>query len=426
MNEHDSAPPQPALRRRKLAIAGIAGNVLEWYDFAVYGYFAPVLAQLFFPSQDPTVSLIAAYGAFAAGFVMRPLGALFFGHIGDRYGRKTALVCSIALMAVSSLAIGILPTYEQIGIAASVLMVVIRLFQGAAVGGEFTTSVVYLAEIAPGNRRGFFASWAMSGSSGGILLGSLAGAVLSYLLSDAQLNDWGWRIPFLFGVMVAVSAYFLRRTMIDVQAPKRLDFPLGHMIRHHWRGVLHVFCLSAGFAVAYYIGFLYVSGWLVSQMHESHAEALTFNSISIATMVVLVPFIARASDRIGRKPVMVTGAALILIIAHPMAWMMTHPDPLYALAGQLAFALGVAIFMAPLPVAFAEMFPANIRVTAVSAGYNLALAVFGGTAPMLATWLDGYTGDRTSFAWYVTGIGVMTLIGALLLKETLKKPFEKG
>ncbi|MEM8731227.1 MAG: MFS transporter, partial [Pseudomonadota bacterium] len=317
-------------KSNRVIVAGITGNVLEWYDFAVYGFFAPILARLFFPSEDPTVSLIAAYGAFAAGFLMRPLGAALFGHVGDRYGRKKALMLSIIMMAIPSLAIGFLPTYDQIGILAAVLLVILRMLQGVAVGGEYTTSIVYLSETAPADRRGYFSSWAMSGANGGILLGSLIGAGLSFLITDAQLQSWGWRVPFLLGVLVAASAFFLRRRMDDSKSTERLSFPLGHVIKHHWRKVVHIICLNAGFAVAYYIGFVYVSGWLVSEMHETHAEAMTINSIAIASMFVLVPLLARLSDRVGRRPLLITGAALVTLLVHPLGWVMAQPDPAYA------------------------------------------------------------------------------------------------
>ena len=188
---------QEARQRRKVIAAGVTGNVLEWYDFAVYGFFAPIIGRLFFPSDDPTVSLIASFGAFAAGFLMRPIGGIIFGFIGDKIGRKRALVLSVLLMAIPSGMIGILPDHATIGVSAAVLMVLMRMLQGMAVGGDYTSSIVSLAEQAPSKRRGFFTSWTLVGAVGGILLGSGVGALLSNLLSAEAVADWGWRIAFL-------------------------------------------------------------------------------------------------------------------------------------------------------------------------------------------------------------------------------------
>ncbi|MCB0626203.1 MAG: MFS transporter, partial [Saprospiraceae bacterium] len=201
-------------RSRAMTItAGVAGNILEWYDFAVYGFFAPVLGKLFFPSDDPTTSLIASFGAFAAGFLMRPVGGALFGYIGDRIGRKRALNLSVILMAIPTFMIGLMPTHAQIGVTAAVVLVLLRMLQGLSVGGEYTSSIVYLAESAPEGKRGLFTSSSLMGAIGGILLGSFLGSLLSGMLTDAQLQSWGWRIPFLFGILVAGVGFLIRRHM---------------------------------------------------------------------------------------------------------------------------------------------------------------------------------------------------------------------
>lgn len=408
---------------RRLIASGIVGNVLEWFDFAVYGFFAPVFAKLFFPSDNATLSLIAAYGAFAAGFLMRPLGGAIFGHIGDRYGRRAALVTSIVLMALSSLCIALLPTYGQVGVIAGILMVLLRMFQGVAVGGEYTGSIVFLTENAPSNQRAFYASWAVSAATSGVLLGSLFGAGLSYVTTDAQMLSWGWRVPFFFGVFVAVAAFYLRRNMDEGEQTETVEFPLGHTFKHHWRQVLHVLALNAGFAVVFYIGFVYVAEWLVSEVHETHYQALTINSISLATMLVLVPVFARLSDRYGRKPFLIAGSAGIVVLAHPLVWVMSHPNVIFALVGQLGLAICVAVFVSAVPATLSEQFPTKVRVTAVSVGYNLSFAIFGGTAPMVATWLVGHTTEPLSFAWYISGMALISLGASLLLKETSDRAF---
>src|SRR3990172_5085241 len=215
---------------RRVLAAGVIGNVLEWYDFAVYGFFAPILAEQFFPAGDRMVSLLAAFGAFAVGFLMRPVGAVLFGHIGDRYGRARALLISVAMMAIPTVLMGLLPTYATIGIAASLLIVILRMFQGMAVGGEFTSSIVFLAEHAPPRRRGFFSSWAMFAATTGTMLGAAVGAMLSNLLSPEDLVAWGWRAAFISGIAVAVVGIIVRWNMSDTPAsvdrisPVRLAF----------------------------------------------------------------------------------------------------------------------------------------------------------------------------------------------------------
>ncbi|MEM1361633.1 MAG: MFS transporter [Pseudomonadota bacterium] len=413
----ESTQSSTTARRRTLA-AGISGNVMEWYDFAVYGFFAPIVARLFFPDDNAVLSLVAAYGAFAAGFLMRPLGAIVFGHIGDRYGRKRALLVSVSLMAIPSLCISFLPTYQDIGIWAGVFLVLLRMAQGIAVGGEYTTSIVYLAESAPKGRRGYFASWALFGANAGILLGSLVGAGLSAAFPADVLQDWGWRIPFFCGIFVAITSYFIRRG-ITVEAQSRtLKFPLAEAIRHHWQPLLIVIFLNSGFAVLLYTGYIYLAGWLVSEVGETHAEAMTINSIGMFALILMVPFFAILSDRVGRKPLMFVGFSALVVLAHPLAWAMSHPDPRIILAGQLVYSLFMALFMAPLPATLTELFPSKVRVTAVGIGYNISFGIFGGTAPMIATWLVGTTKDPTFFAWYVMAMALLSLITMFFLKET--------
>ena len=406
-------------RRRTLA-GGISGNVMEWYDFAVYGFFAPIVAGLFFPSDNFVLSLVAAYGAFAAGFLMRPLGALIFGHIADRLGRKRALLISVTMMAIPSLCIAFLPTYQDVGIWAGVLLVILRMAQGIAVGGEYTTSIVYLAESASKGRRGFFACWALFGANAGILLGSLVGAGLSAVLPADSLQSWGWRIPFFCGVFVAITSYYIRRGISVGQQIKTLKFPLGEAVRHHWRQILIVIFLNAGFAVLLYTGYIYLTGWLVTEVGETHAAAMTINSISMIALIVMVPFFAILSDRVGRKPLMFIGFGALVLLAHPLAWAMSAPDPVHILGGQLVYSFFMAAFMAPLPATLTELFPANVRVTAVGLGYNISFGIFGGTAPMIATWLVGTTTDPTFFAWYVTLMALVSLVTLFFLKETAR------
>jgi len=402
--------------------AGIAGNVLEWYDFAVYGFFAPIIARQFFPSEDPTVSLIATFGAFAAGFLMRPVGAALFGHIGDRFGRGRSLILSVMLMAVPTFLIGLLPNYESIGMAAAVLMVLLRMAQGVAVGGEYTSSVVFLAEKAPAGRRAFFSSWAMFGATGGIMLGSAVGAGLTHLLGEAALAEWGWRVAFLGGIAVALVGYVIRRGMTDEDKIEPEASPIKTAFTQYWREMLRVSALNVVAAVSFYLMFVYIVTWLVDQVKEPNSTALDINTMAMATLLVFIPVSAILSDKFGRKLMLLIGMGSLAVLAYPLLLLMHHEDTVLILSGQIGFAAILAMFMSNLPAAMTEMFPRHIRVTAVSVGYNLTYAIFGGTAPIVAVWLIERTHDDLAFSWYIAATAVISFCVALTLKDRRNEP----
>jgi MHS family proline/betaine transporter-like MFS transporter len=402
---------------KRVVTAGVIGNVLEWYDFAVYGFFAPILAAQFFPSDNPTVSLLAAFAAFAVGFLMRPVGAALFGHIGDRYGRARAMLLSVALMAVPTVLMGLLPTYASIGVGASIAMVLLRMCQGLAVGGEFTSSIVFLAEQSPPQRRGFFTSWAMFGATAGTMLGASVGAALTSALSPEALAAWGWRAAFVSGIAVAVVGIILRRNMFDEPAAKTGSSPLGTALRDHGGAVLRVVGLNMAPAVTYYILFVYAATWLAQQVGLPRALALDTTTASILTFLVVAPIAAWASDRFGRKRMLVTGMTACLLLAYPLATLMRSGEPFAVALGQMAFSGLLAVYMASVPAAMCEMFPHNVRVSAVSVGYSLAYAIFGGTAPAVAVWLIGSTGNDIAFVWYLMGVTAISLGVALTTRD---------
>ncbi|MBI3800162.1 MAG: MFS transporter, partial [Deltaproteobacteria bacterium] len=297
---------------QRLIVAGIAGNVMEWYDFAVYGYFAQTIGQHFFPSKDPVASLIAAFGVFAAGFLMRPFGGLVFGHIGDKIGRKAALTLSVIAMAVPTFLIGILPDYAQMGVAASVLIVVLRLVQGLSVGGEYTTSVVFLVEGAAPNRRGLMGSWSVFGAVAGILLGSAVGALLTSVLSSETVSAWGWRVPFLLGLAVGLSGLYIRRQLpeapVQPSNEKPVTSPIVEAFRSEWRALLRVAGFNILNAVGFYMIFVYVVTYLKQIVHIQAAQALDINTINMVILLLLIPAAGALSDRVGRKPLLITSA----------------------------------------------------------------------------------------------------------------------
>ncbi len=415
---------QEARQRRKVIAAGVTGNVLEWYDFAVYGFFAPIIGRLFFPSDDPTVSLIASFGAFAAGFLMRPIGGIIFGFIGDKIGRKRALVLSVLLMAIPSGMIGILPDHATIGVSAAVLMVLMRMLQGLAVGGEYTSSIVYLAEHAPSKRRGFFTSWTLVGAVGGILLGSGVGALLSNLLSAEAVSDWGWRIAFLSGIAVGVVGLLIRRHLPEMPKTESNDSanPIIDAFRTEWRAVTQVIGINIFNAVGFYLMFVYAVTWLIKEVKVPRSDALDINSLSLAVLLVLVPVFGALSDKVGRKLLLLFGSGGAVLLGYPLIVLMHHVDFAMVMMGQIGFAILLAAYLSGIPATLTEMFPSRVRVSALSVGYNISLAIFGGTTPLVATWIIERSHDDLSIAWYLIFAAAISFLFIVRLPETAHKP----
>ena len=411
---------------RRVITAGIAGNVMEWYDFSIYGFFARTIGQQFFPTHDLNVSLMAAFGTFAVGFFMRPLGAIVFGYIGDRVGRAHSLLWSVVVMAIPTFAIGLLPTYHQIGIAASVLMLLCRILQGLAVGGEYTGSIVFLAERALPRKRGLVCGWAPFGSAGGILLGSAMGALVINSMPMADVVGWGWRLPFLFGVVVGAVGYFIRRHVTFDKPPAGKGFPLTQALREHPIEMLQVVGICIANGVGFYITFVYIVTWLKLYAQMKPDTALLINSANTAIMLGVVLAAASLSDKVGRKPVMATAAIGMLVFAWPLMTLMNTGDVASVFLGQLGLTLLVGSYVAVNPIAICEIFPRSIRCSAVSTAYNITLGIVGGTAPMAATWLIDKTGYALAPAFYVMLAGAISAGATLSLNSNAQRRMEEA
>ena len=409
---------------RKLIVAGIAGNIMEWYDFAVYGYFAVVIGQHFFPSDNPTTSIVASFGAFAAGFLMRPVGSVIFGHLGDKIGRKQALTVSVLMMAIPTFLIGVMPGFDQIGVAAAVLMVLLRMLQGVSVGGEYTTSITFLIEHAPTGKRGLMASWSVWGAILGILLGSAVGALVSNLLSPEQIHDWAWRIPFLSGILIGLSGFYLRRHLVEQDAPtqERPASPLVESVRDHWRVMLQIAGLVVVAAIGFYMIFIYTATWLQQSVHIDKARTLDINTLNMALMLLFIPAAAWVSDKIGRKPVLLVSIAGHALLAYPLFRLMHHQDVEMIFLGQFGFAVLVGTLAGVIPATIAELSPARVRVTVMSIGYNLTLGILGGTTPLVAAYLIERSHSDFAPAYYLSAAALISLMVAFTLKETAHAP----
>ncbi len=407
--------------RKRVVAAGIIGNVMEWYDFSIYGFFARTIGNLYFPTDDPTSSLLAAYAVFAVGFLMRPVGAVLFGHIGDRVGRGPALLWSVVAMAVPTLVMGLLPTYADIGIWAAVLMLVCRMVQGLAVGGEYTSSAVFLAETAAPDKRGAASAWAPVGAIGGILLGSAVGALVLNVLPLDDVVGWGWRVPFLFGVLVGVAGFILRRRMPFDEPAAAEGFPLIRALREHPVEMLQAVCISLVNAVAFYLIFVYIVAWLKLAADMGAKTALWINSINMAVTLIAVLAVSRLSDRIGRKPILAGAAIGLTLLSWPLMALMQTGDVVSVFLGQFGFALLIGSYGAVNPISLCEIFPRRVRCSAVSAAYNISFGLAGGTAPAVATWLIGVTGHNSVPAIYIMLCAAISAAAALSVRESSRQ-----
>ncbi|NQW09072.1 MAG: MFS transporter [Alphaproteobacteria bacterium] len=415
----DGSNGQAPERLRTTIFAGLIGNVLEWYDFAVYGYFAHIIGQQFFPSSDPAVSTIAAFGAFAAGFLVRPIGGIVFGQIGDLFGRKRAMLLSVICMAVPTFLIAFLPTYASIGVFAPILIVVLRIVQGLSVGGEYTSSLIYLAEHAPKGRRGRIASWGMVGAVGGILLGSGVGALIATILPEDAAAEWGWRIPFALGIVVAFTGVLVRRGAAELQTKPATATPLRDSFVIYGRSVLRVIGMNIAMGVVFYAAFVY-SVTYITQIDRLPSEiAFDINTASMVVLLIAVPVFAILSDRVGRRPMMIAGLLALAVGGVPIFELMHHSDPSLVFAGQALLALFFGIYAGGIVGANVESLPHHVRCTGLAFAYNVAIGVFGGTTPMVCAALIAEFGNPVAPGYYVAASAVISLAVVLLwVKET--------
>ena len=412
---------------RRVIAAGMVGNVLEWYDFAIYGYFAPAIGRQFFPHEDAVAQLLLAFGVFALGFLMRPIGGAFVGHIGDQFGRRAALTFSVAAMAIPTFLIGLLPGYATLGLLAPAALTLLRMVQGLSVGGEYTSSMVFLVERAPEGRRGLMGALTACGAGAGILLGSAVGAVFAASMSTAALESWGWRIPFLLGLIVGIAGYFLRRHMLET-APveRRKRPPIVETLRDHWRIVIGFAGLSVFIAVGFYVSFVYLVSWLQIADGIPPSRALEINSFSMAVSLLVVIAAGLLSDRFGRKPLLIVTCVLGFVGGVPIFWLLNQPSALLAQFGQLGLALVIGLYGGTLPAFLVEAAPPQVRCTAVSLGYNICLGVIGGLTPLVATWLVERTGDEIAPAFLIMASAAVPAVTLTRFRETYRAQFAGG
>lgn len=423
MGELNTQAERNPLASRKAVGAAVMGNLLEWYDFAIYGYLATIIAKNFFPQGDETTALLSAFATFGVGFVVRPLGGILIGRLGDVRGRKTALMLTIFLMAFGTVAIGLIPTYDSIGLWAPALLVVARLVQGFATGGEWGSSTAFIVEWAPNNKRGLYGSFQQSSLAAGLLLGSGIAALFSTVLTPEAMDSWGWRIPFLLGGILAPVGIYMRRNIDETPAFTKAQSEVTHTATP---SPLLLAGKAFGFTVlwtsAYYMMLAYMPTFTQLYVGLTRSEALWSNTLGLLVLVVVIPFAGALSDRTGRKPLLLTCCLSFVLLTYLLFDTILAYGSLAVVIGvQVLFALMIASFSGPGPAAISEIFPTRLRTTWMSAGYSLAVAIFGGFAPFIATWLIARTGSPLSPTWYVISAAVISTLVILRLPETAHK-----
>ncbi len=414
---------------KKVVISGMIGNGLEWYDYALYGQFATIISRIFFPSSDPYLALMGTYSIFAAGFIMRPVGAVLFGYIGDKFGRKTALALSILMMSIPTACIGLLPSYEKIGILAPILLVFIRLLQGISLGGEFSGCIAFIVEHAPDTKRGIAGSSSMISMCLGILLGMIVATITNLSLDEEDFLNWGWRIPFILSLFVGLIGFYIRSHLSE--SPKYIEAKEKNLLakapaRKIFKEYMPELVIASGMyltvTVPFYCLVVFFKDFTINFLKYSTSDAFIINLISIIILTAAMPISAILSDRFGRKKILLGNIVAFIILTYPIFCLMSADSFALRLTGQAIFALIASFYIAPIPAALVELFPTSVRFTGVALSYNISAALFGGTTPIIATWLINSTGMNLSLAFYIIFIACATFAMIHKFKDRYREP----
>lgn len=417
-------PPGKSTLRRATAGATI-GSVVEWFDIAVYGYLATVLGKVFFPSADPTTQLLSSFAVFGVAFVVRPLGGIFFGTLGDRIGRQKTLAWVIISVSIATLCIGLLPSYASIGLLAPTLLVLLRLVQGFSAGGEMGGASAFVAEYSPKKRRGYRVSLVEMGCILGFLLGSLVVMMLNVALTAEQIHDWGWRIPFLMTAPLGFIGLYIRNKLEETPEftalraeGKVAKNPLRESITQHWPSILR----TAGFALfqnaALYLILTFVPSYQERTLGYTATLASVSSVISMSLVCLTIPLTGALSDVAGRRPVLGGSCVLAVLFAYPLFVLMDSDSTTLAVLAHCGLGVILGVFLGPTLAAMNEMFSTRVRYGGFSLGYNLSVSLFGGTAPFLVTVLVARTGIVASPAFYIMTAALITLVVVLTSRET--------
>ncbi|EYT82346.1 MFS transporter [Streptomyces sp. Tu 6176] len=434
LRKEDVQVVEPPLLRRAVGASAL-GNCMEWFDFGVYSYLAATIGKVFFPGASPGAQVISSFATFAAAFVVRPLGGLFFGPLGDRLGRQKVLATTMIMMAAGTFAIGLIPSYGTIGIAAPVLLLLARMVQGFSTGGEYGGATTFVAEYSPDRRRGFLSSWLDFGTFVGYALGSALVTVLNFLLTDPQMLSWGWRIPFLIAGPLGGIGLYMRLKLEESPAfQQQLDehekslaqqsagSEFRTIVKKHWAALL----ICMGIVLLYNVTNYMVTGYLptyqTETLHRSSSSADLLVLLGMVWIVLLITFIGRLSDHVGRRPVYGVAAAAMIVLAIPSFLLLKMHGTWPPIAGVLILSTLLACFAAPSAATLPALFPTAVRYAAMGIGFNFAVAAFGGTTPLVTAALVSATGDDLMPAYYLMLAGVIGLVTVKFLPESAQVP----
>lgn len=416
---------------RQLLVSCMIGNALEWYDFVIYGYFAVVLGSLFFPKADPLVQTLASWGVFWTGFLARPLGSIVFGHIGDKTSRKHALTLSIYVMAIPTALMGCLPSYEQVGLIATLALILLRTLQGFAIGGEFTGTMVFLVEHAPEAKRGLWGSWASFSAVLGVIIGSMVVTSLNASLPTESVQAWGWRIPFLISILGSVVGGYMRRRLSDpsvylaVKARKGKEtVPLKELFSNHKSKIATIILLDFLTAIGFFIVAIFLATFFRTYLKFPDHSALTVNTINMVVFAVSTLIGGYFSDRLGRKPILLVSCLGFIIFSYPIFQMMQAGNFYTLLGMQAILAVLMGLFFGTIPTTLAEIMPTGVRFSGLSIAHNISMAIFGGGAPFAATHLIQYTENLSSPAYLLIAASCLSLCSLPFIVEHAKKPLD--
>ncbi|PKW16171.1 MFS transporter [Saccharopolyspora spinosa] len=420
---------------RRVTVAGSVGVFVEFYDYGVYGFLASTIATVFFPKQDGTAALLLTFSIFGLTFFVRPVGGVVCGYLGDRIGRQRTLVLVLMLISGSTVAIGLLPTYAAIGVAAPILLLVLRLAQGFSAGGESAGAMSFVAEYAPEGRRGMLTSLSQLGSYASLLLGAVVTTVLTETLGTDEMTEWGWRIPFLLAVPMAVIGFYIRSKLDETpkfqqlrkdSAPARNPLKETLASAEHRKAVLLAITIPILNGTGYYVLFSYMPTYLNKTLHFSVVQGLLITVCTLIAIIAAIPFAGRLSDRIGRKRTIAGSAFSLVVLGYPCYWLLTQGSVALAMIGGVIMALLFAGHTGVIHIVLVELFPTRLRYTAYALGYNISTAAFGGSAPFLMTYLISATGDSAMPAYYMVLTAAVTALAVLAIPETAHSPLKES
>lgn len=416
---------------KKVAASSFLGNFIEWFDYATYSYFAVVIATVFFPGDDPTLALMQTFAVFALSFLLRPIGAIFWGSMGDKKGRKWALSTSIFLMTGATFCIGLLPSYLAIGMAAPALLLVLRMIQGFSASGEYAGAATFLAEYAPTDKRGMYCSLVPASTAVGLLVGSAFATIMYSVLSDAAISDWGWRIPFLLAGPLGLIAHYIRTKLEDSPTYQEMqdnlskneesNHPVKELFQKHSKKLIISFGACVLNAVGFYVVLTYLPVYLETVVGMAYSESSLITTISLIVYVVFIFGSGHLSDMFGRKKMLIIACVSFIVLTVPAFMLLNTGEFFTVLAVELVLCLALTINDGTLSSYLTETFPTSVRYTGFALSFNMANAIFGGSASFISTWLIATTGSNLAPAWYMVAVSLVALVAMIMSHEHSNK-----